>query len=75
LFGCTGKGGMNVIVNGLEPGFDALLNPAGSGVWWFDIDALGFVGQPLNITLRADTTNCPDGATFSATMAAQIVKK
>jgi hypothetical protein len=31
--------------------------------------------KPLNITLRADTIECQDGATFSATMAAQIVKK
>ena len=89
VFDCTGHVGMSPIVNFLAPNFgDVYIVPTGggvfnsnSGVWWLDLDQAeaespgDFINQPLNITLRANNITCPDGATFSGTLRARLVKK
>ena len=90
VLGCGGDHvSMRPFVNDLEPNFtDVYLEPNGvgvfrtnAGVWWLDLDAAEelipgtFINQPLDILLRANSAYCPNGATFSGTVRARLVKK
>lgn len=90
VVGCTGTHvAVDAMVNGTAAIFDDMyVEPSTGGAyysnshaWWLDIDAAeqnspgSFVGQPLNITVRANSLNCPDGAFFTGTLRARLVKK
>ncbi|GEM_PF-4372266 len=91
VFGCTGHVPMAPIVNFfaanlvaayIVPTSDAFnASNSNSGVWWLDIDQAeadspgDFYDKPLNITLQANHISCPDGALFSGTLRARVVKK
>jgi len=91
IFGCTGHVSMSPIVNFLAPNLVAAYivptvdafnaSNSNSGVWWLDIDQAeaespgDFYDKPLDITLQANHISCPDGATFSGTLRARLVKK
>ena len=88
VVGCVSSHvGVGVSINGSVAFGTMYVEPTGGGVfrsnsavWWFDIDAAeatspgSFVKQPLDILLRASAP-CPDGATFSGTLRARLVKK
>jgi hypothetical protein len=88
--GCTGDHvAVYPIVNGWAMyGHDLYLEPtvggtfrSASGTWWLDLDAADaqspgkFINKPLDITLRANSANCPNGATFEGSLRARLVKK
>ena len=90
VFGCTDHVGMAPIVNFEAPNFgDTYIVPtsnangfnSNSGVWWLDLDQAeanspgDFIDKPLNIILRANNITCPDGAIFSGTLRARLVRK